>query len=138
MFSSRFGYRFRARFQRHNIVSTNMINTLRLFATRFGCCRYAFFHTPSPGSLKKGIRLFQGEPRPSPAGRSPQRGRAGEWVSNIIYEPESWFFNCLPPSPQPLSRYASNTCPRGRGARSSNCKQPLGCVYNSLIAAARP
>ena len=54
-----------------------MINTLRLFATRFGCCRYAFFHTPSPGSLEKGIRLFQGEPRPSPAADATRPAREG-------------------------------------------------------------
>ena len=30
--------------------------------------RYAIFHTPSPVSLEKGVRLFQGKSRPSPTG----------------------------------------------------------------------
>ena len=34
---------------------------------------------------------------PSPAGRSPQRGRAGVGVSDIIDELEFQFFSCLLP-----------------------------------------
>ena len=40
---------------------------------------------------------------PSPAGRSPQRGRDGEGVDNAAYEMKFRFFNRLLPSPQPLS-----------------------------------
>ena len=36
-------------------------------------------------------------------------------MSDIIDEPKFQFFNCLLPSLQPLSRYASNACPRGTG-----------------------
>ena len=35
------------------------------------------------------------------------RGRIGEGVSDIMDEPKFQFFNCLLPSSQPLSRYAS-------------------------------
>ena len=40
---------------------------------------------------------------PSPAGRSPQRGRVGEGVSDIIDEPKFHFFHRLPHSPQALN-----------------------------------
>ena len=46
-------------------------------------------------------RLFTIEKSPSPAGRSPQRGRVGEGVGNIIDELKFQFFRCLLPSPQP-------------------------------------
>ena len=41
---------------------------------------------------------------PSPAGRSPQRGRAREGVDNLIYEIRFRFFNWLLPSPSPTGR----------------------------------
>ena len=47
-----------------------------MFVIRFGCGRYAVFHTLSPGSREKCIRIFRGVPFPSPAsqGRRIQTG----------------------------------------------------------------
>ena len=48
------------------------------------------------------------EQSPSPAGRSPQRGRVGEGVNNIIDEPKFRFsIDCYPhPTPSPKARRA--------------------------------
>ena len=62
---------------------------------------------------------------PSPAGRSPQRGRVGEGVSDSIDETKFQFFNCLLPSPQPLSQRNWNSSRSERGAYPPNCKQLL-------------
>ena len=56
------------------------------------------------GSVIDARGCLQCEKSPSPAGRSPQRGRVGEGVSDIIDEPKFQFFDCLLPSPPPLSQ----------------------------------
>ena len=68
---------------------------------------------------------------PSPAGRSPQRGRDGVGVSDIVDESKACFSRLLP-SPSPLSCCASNTCryascpsPTGRGSISALCLDSL-------------
>ena len=40
---------------------------------------------------------------PSPAGRSPQRGRVGEGVSGVVYEQMATFFTFAALTPTPLS-----------------------------------
>ena len=67
----------------------------------------SFTYTPSAQAyVKKIIGCARGclqFKSPSPAGRSPQRGRDGEGVDNAAYEMKFRFFNRLLPSPQPLS-----------------------------------
>ena len=45
-------------------------------------CRYATFHTPSPGSLEKGVRILHGV-----------RGRSGEGMNDVVDELKFLFFN---------------------------------------------
>ena len=70
--------------------------------------------------------LFTIEKSPSPAGRSPQRGRAGEGVGDIIDELKCRFFSCLQPSPHPLSQRDWNS---SRSERPNN----LNAEHLSLL-----
>ena len=45
-------------------------------------CRYATFHTPSPGSLENGVRILHGV-----------RGRSGEGMNDVVDELKFLFFN---------------------------------------------
>ena len=64
------------------------------------------------GCMYSGIKQKQPKNSPSPAGRSPQRGRDGVGVSNNIDESKACFSRLLP-SPQPS--------PTGRGSVSALC-----------------
>ena len=67
------------------------------------------------------------EKSPSPAGRSPQRGRVGEGVSDIIDEPKFQFFNCLLPSPPtPLPE-------RGDFVSNGLQSSPEICLFSDFI-----
>ena len=103
-----------------------------------GCLQFASL--PLQGKARRGGSrgCLQFEKSPSPAGRSPQRGRVGVGVSDIIDEPKFQFFNCLLLSPQPFPQRDWNSSRSERGAYPPNCKQPLGAVYNSLIAVTKP
>ena len=61
---------------------------------------------PTACPFISGIKQKQPKNSPSLAGRSPQRGRDGEGVDNIAYEPKSRFFTFAALSPV-LSRFNS-------------------------------
>ena len=95
-----------------------------------GCLQFASL--PLQGKARRGGSrgCLQFEKSPSPAGRSPQRGRVGVGVSDIAHELNFLFFNDFAALTPTLSRYASNACPTGRGGISAVLPAPV-CNKNN-------